>query len=163
MGALKNFFAKIKGVKNIELYIALGLAITVLAAVLLGGAAHKTENSSADDSYIAQMEHKICSVVEKIEGCGKVSVAISYASNEEKVYAFETETTKNGDVVKQTSNIVSVRGEPLVSTVLPPKILGVVVVAQGADNAVTRYKIVNVVTTLLDVQVKDVQVLTYKS
>ena len=163
MKGVRKFFEKIKSVKNIELYAALVLAVIVLVAVFAGNAREKTENSVADDSYIDAMEHKICSVVEKIEGCGKVSVAISYASDEEKVYAYETETTTSGGITKQTQSLVSVKGEPLVSTTLPPKILGVVVVAEGADDPIVRFRIVKVVVTLLDVPEKDVQVLTYKS
>ncbi len=163
MTKIKEFFAKIKSVKNIELYVALICAVAVVAVVLLSGGKTNTEKSSADNSYISQMEHKICSVVEKISGCGKTSVAISYASDEEKVYAYETETTTSGGVTKQTDSLVSVKGEPLVTKVLPPKILGVVVVAEGADDPIVRFQIVKVVVTLLDVPEKDVQVLTYKS
>ena len=159
----KKIVTKFKSIKNIELYIALALAFVVVVVIFVGGSNKNTENSVADNSYISQMEHKICSVVEKIQGCGKASVAISYASNEEKVYAYETETTTSGGVTKQTNSLVSVKGEPLVSTTLPPKILGVVVVAEGADDPIVRYRIVNVVVTLLDVREKDVQVLTYKS
>lgn len=159
----KKIVTKFKSIKNIELYIALALAFVVVVVIFVGGSNKNTENSVADNSYISQMEHKICSVVEKIQGCGKASVAISYASNEEKVYAYETETTTSGGVTKQTNSLVSVKGEPLISTTLPPKILGVVVVAEGADDPIVRYRIVNVVVTLLDVREKDVQVLTYKS
>ena len=159
----KKIVTKFKSIKNIELYIALALAFVVVVVIFVGGSNKNTENSVADNSYISQMEHKICSVVEKIQGCGKASVAISYASNEEKVYAYETETTTSGGVTKQTNSLVSVKGEPIVSTTLPPKILGVVVVAEGADDPIVRYRIVNVVVTLLDVREKDVQVLTYKS
>lgn len=159
----KKIITKFKSIKNIELYIALALAFVVVVVIFVGGSNKNTENSVADNSYISQMEHKICSVVEKIQGCGKASVAISYASNEEKVYAYETETTTSGGVTKQTNSLVSVKGEPLVSTTLLPKILGVVVVAEGADDPIVRYRIVNVVVTLLDVREKDVQVLTYKS
>ncbi len=163
MEKIKNFFKKLKTVKNIELYIALTLALAVIVAVFVGNNAKQTEKNTADESYIAQMEHKICSVVEKIDGCGKVRVAISYESDGEKVYAYETETTTSGGVTKQTSSVVSMKGEPLVTKTLPPKILGVVVVAEGADDPVVKFKIVNVVVTLLDVSSQDVQVFTYKS
>lgn len=163
MEKLKKALLKLKSIKNIELYLALLFALVVLIAVFVGSAPKKSENSVADDSYISQMEHKICSVVEKISGCGKASVVISYATNEEKVYAYETETSSSGGVVKQENSLVYVKGEPLVTTVLPPKILGVVVVAEGANDPIVKFQIVNVVVTLLDVAEKDVQVLTYKS
>lgn len=163
MEKLKKLIAKIKSIKNIELYVALVLAVVVVIVIFASTSQKNTEKTTSDDSYISQMEHKICSVVEKIDGCGKASVAISYASNEEKVYAYETESTTSGGVIKHNSSIVTYKGEPLVTTTLPPKILGVVVVAEGADDPVVKYKIVNVVVTLLDVQAKDVQVLKYKS
>ena len=163
MNKLKQIFIKIKSIKNIEIYIALALALVVITIVFATSGAKNTSKSVSDDTYISQMEHKICSVVEKIDGCGKVSVAISYSSNEEKVYAYETETSTSGGVTKKTSSIVSVKGEPLVTTTLPPKILGVVVVAQGANDPIIKFKIIEVVVTLLDVNAKDVQVFTYKS
>ena len=163
MNKIKQFFTKIKSIKNIEIYVALVLALVVIIIVFASSGAKNTTKSISDDTYISQMEHKICSVVEKIDGCGKVSVAISYSSNEEKVYAYETETTTSGGVTKKTDSIVSVKGEPLVTTTLPPKILGVVVVAQGANDPIVKFKIIEVVVTLLDVDAKDVQVFTYKS
>lgn len=163
MEVIKKIYLKIKSVKNIEIYVALVLAIVVVALIFLGGNTKNTAKTNDDDTYIAQMEHKICNIVENIAGCGKASVAISYSSNEEKVYAYETETTSSGGVTKQTSSIVSVKGEPLVTKILPPNILGVVVVAEGANNPVVKLKIIEVVVTLLDVDVSKVQVFTYKS
>ena len=163
MTFVKKIFAKLKSIKNIEIYVALVLALVVLLIIFGGKGAKNTANYISDDTYISQMEHKICSVVENIAGCGKAKVAISYSSNEERVYAYETVTTTSNGITKQTSSIVSVKGEPLVTKTLPPKILGVVVVAEGADNPIVRLKIIEVVVTLLDVQQKDVQVFTYKS
>ena len=163
MTSVKKLFAKLRSIKNIEIYVALILALVVILVVFMSAGSKNTSKSVADDSYISQMEHKICSVVENIAGCGKATVAISYSSNEERVYAYETETTTSNGITKQTSSIVSVKGEPLVTKTLPPTILGVVVVAEGADNPVVRLKIIEVVVTLLNVQQKDVQVFTYKS
>ncbi|MCH5151179.1 MAG: hypothetical protein J1F65_00775 [Clostridiales bacterium] len=163
MSKIKSLFAKIKSIKNIEIYVALLLAVVVIVAVFIGNSSKNSEQTSTDNSYIAQMEHKICNVVENISGCGKATVAISYSSNEEKVYAYETQTTTSNGVTTVTKSIVSVKGEPLVTETLPPKILGVVVVAEGANDPIIRYKIVEVVVTLLNVDANNVQVFTYKS
>ena len=163
MTSIKKLFAKLKSIKNIEIYVAIIFALVVILVVFVGTGSKNSANSTSDESYISQMEHKICSVVENIEGCGKAKVVISYSSNEEHIYAYETTTTTSNGTTKQTSNIVTVKGEPLITKTLPPKILGVVVVAQGADNPVIRLKIVDVVVTLLNVPQKDVQVFTYKS
>lgn len=162
MGKFKNFVSRIKAVKNIEIYIASALGLLIIAVLLLSGvfSAKNTSKSAVDDSYISQMEHKIVSVVEKIEGCGKVTAAVSYSAYEEKVYAYETEKSPSG---AETSTVVLVKGEPLVIKTLPPNILGVVIVAEGADNPIIKMKIIEAVVTLLDVDVSKVQVFTHKS
>lgn len=162
MDTIKKMISKIKSIKHIEVYVAAVLAVIVLCAVVFSSTNNSAKTSS-DESYISQMEHKIVSVVQNIEGCGKVSVAISYESADEKVYAYETETVKNGDTIKQTSNIVTVKGEALVLKTLPPNILGVVVVAEGAENPVLKLKIIQAVVTLLGVNSNCVEVFAYKS
>ena len=126
MNAIKKFFSKLKSIKNIEIYVALILALIVIVCVFAGNGAKNVSKTVDDDTYIGEMEHKICSVIQKIAGCGKAQVAISYASNQEDV-------------------------------------IGVVVVAEGADDPILRFKIVEVVVTLLDVDSTNVQVFTYKS
>lgn len=161
MGKIKKLFSKIKSVKNIEIYIAVILAVVVLGIVLISNSSTKTTDKKTDgESYIAELEHKIVSVVQKIDGVGKVVVAITHDDASESVYAYETGKNANGTEV---SNVVSVKGEPLIVKTLPPKILGVVVVAEGADNPIVRMKINEAVVTLLNVDETRVQVFTHKS
>ena len=126
MNGIKKFFQKIKSIKNIEIYVALILALVVIIFVFAGGGTKNASKTEEDDTYIGQMEHKICSVIQKIAGCGKAEVVISYSGDEENV-------------------------------------VGVVVVAEGANDPIIRFKIVEVVVTLLDVDSSNVQVFTYKS
>ena len=154
MEKFKKIIAKIRSVKNIEIYIAVALGVIVLAIALFGNVSTKNvgENASGE-SYIAEMEHKIVSVIQKIDGVGKVEVAITHDATNEAVYAYE----------EGTNNLIFVKGEPVVIKTLPPKILGVVVVAEGADNPIVRMKINEAVVTLLDVDENRVQVFTHKS
>ena len=126
MNGIKKFFSKVSSIKNIEIYVALILAVVVIALVFASSGTKNTLQTAADDTYIGQMEHKICSVIQKIAGCGKAEVAISCVSGEDSV-------------------------------------VGVVVVAEGADDPIVKFKIVEVVVTLLDVDRNDVAVFTYKS
>ena len=126
MNGIKKFFSKISSIKNIEIYVALILAVIVIVLVFAGGSTKNNSESVYDDTYIGQMEHKICSVIQKIAGCGKAEVAISCVAGEDSV-------------------------------------VGVVVVAEGADDPIVKFKIVEVVVTLLDVDKTDVAVFTYKS
>lgn len=154
MNKIRSLFAKIKSIKNIEIYIAATLAVVVLAIVLFSNVSTKNADEIVSgESYIEELEHKIVSVVQKIDGVGKVVVAITHDATTESVYAYE----------KETDNILYVKGEPVVVKTLPPKILGVVVVAEGADNPIVRMKINEAVVTLLNVDETRVQVFTHKS
>lgn len=160
---IKKLTAKIKSAKNIEIYVALALAAVVCIIVFATSAAgdKSTEETSEFDAYITLMENKISSVIAQMDGCKNVKVAITYSAVEEKVYAEKTQTVKNSDgSVTQTSEVVTVSGQPLVVKTLPPQISGVVVVCKGASDPTIRVKIKQVVVTLLDVDIDKVQVFT---
>lgn len=160
MGKIKDFFSKLKSAKNVELYVALFLCLIVaVLCFLLPNIQQKTsQNDTAGQSYIAQMENKLVTVLENIDGCGKVSVAISYSADGKKVYAYESTTKQDGNTTLQTSTLITVKGEPLLVQTLNPQILGVVVVADGANDPIVRYKIKQAVVTLLDIDGCCVQV-----
>ena len=160
MGKIKDFVTKIKSIKNIELYVAFLLAFVLLLTVLVvPQISQKTfQNDSASQSYIAEMENKLITVLGNIEGCGKVNVVISYATDGKRVYAYESTTKQDGDVIVQTSSLITIKGEPLLIETLTPQILGVVVVAEGATDPLVRYKIKQAVVTLLDIESYCVQV-----
>lgn len=160
MGKIKDFVKKIKSIKNIELYVAFLLAFVLLLTVLVvPQISQKTfQNDSTSQSYIAEMENKLITVLGNIEGCGKVNVAISYATDGKRVYAYESTTKQDGDVIVQTSSLITIKGEPLLIETLTPQILGVVVVAEGATDPLVRYKIKQAVVTLLDIESYCVQV-----
>lgn len=159
---LAKFFLKLKNDKKLSLYIAVVFSVIALVIVFFSG--QKTTKVAEDNlSYIEQMESKLIVVLEKIDGCGRVDVAISYKSNDQKVYAYQTTTDNKNGVVTQVSSIITVKGEPLVLKTLPPEIMGVVVVAEGANNPMVRVKIIQAVETLLGVSTNNIQVFTYKS
>ncbi len=160
MGKIKDFFTKLKSAKNVELYVALLLCLIVaVLCFLLPNIQQKTsQNDTSGQSYIAQMENKLVTVLENIDGCGKVSVAISYSADGKKVYAYESTTKQDGNTTLQTSTLITVKGEPLLVQTLNPQILGVVVVADGANDPIVRYKIKQAVVTLLDIDGCCVQV-----
>ncbi len=160
MGKIKDCLTKLKSAKNVELYLALVLClvVVVLCFVLPNFQQKTSQNDTVEQSYIAQMENKLVTVLGRIDGCGKVSVAISYSADGKKVYAYESTTKQDGNTILQTSTLITVKGEPLLVQTLNPQILGVVVVADGANDPLVRYKIKQAVVTLLDIESCCVQV-----
>ncbi len=157
---MNNLLQKIKKIKNIELYIAVILVVVVVAMVFLGSQQKTTTIVCDNQSYIAEMESKIITVLKGIDGCGEVSVAISYANQGETEYAYQTTTTTIGNKTEEVSTLILVDGEPVVIQTFTPQICGVVVVATGARDATVKHKIVLAVVTLLDVDTSCVQVLS---
>lgn len=141
------------------------------AAIILLIAAEFFDNTPNDSSKsqtpvtntenIGDIEGELSAVLGKIEGVGKVSVAVEYDSSGKKEYAYNEEVSEStsggeGDVETQTTTrreMVLLNGDDqgVLITDTPGEIVGVLVVAQGANSAIVREKIQNAVTTCLNV------------
>jgi len=142
--------------------VAVVLCVAV-ALIFIGG--FKGKSTSSDQSgetfyaYNQEMENKLKAVISAVDGVGDVSVALTYSSGVEKVYAYETKKQSSGGNSTESSVLVTVGGSPVVLRELPPQVSGVVVVAQGAQNPVVKMHIIQIVETLLGVDGDKVQVL----
>lgn len=161
--SLKDFFKKLKGVKNIELIVA-GIVCVIVLAVYFSASLFpkkETEQTAAAtfSEYAAAVEQKLAKILSEIKGAGKVSVMITYESGVELVYAYSTDTQTNSssDGAKETSvtyeknTIVVSGGQPVVVKEIMPLIKGVVVVAEGATNVNVKLDIIKAVTALLEI------------
>ena len=115
-----------------------------------------TENQAISINYKEELQH----ILSKISGVGDVEVMLTYSSSFEKSIAYEKNSNKNekkdGDNILineiiQKNNVVMSDGEPFVIKEIYPKIQGVVVVADGADDIRVRENITNAVTTALNI------------
>lgn len=133
---------------------------------------------TADDFEIA-MENKLKSTLEKIEGVGRVDVMITFESGEEQVPAINvndsTSTTEekdgtggtrkntqktNGSTIVVTND--GAKNEPLIVKTYKPKVIGVCVVAEGADSKATEYMISKAVVKLFNLSMDKVNVYPMK-
>lgn len=157
--AIKQVLNKVRSVKNIEVIIAVIICIVI---VLLFASTFVRENTESNDtsfsSYVMGLEEKLQQVISAMNGVEKTEVAISFKSGTEKVYAFETIIKTSGGITTEETQIVTAQGQPVVLKELAPDILGVVVVAQGADDVAVRLRIVQAVVTLLGIDGSKVQV-----
>ncbi len=131
----------------------------------------------AQQEYISYYENKLKSLLEKMEGVGKVEVMITLQSSKEQVvlkdspYTQESlnETDKEGGTrissnsqnQEETVLITTQEGEtiPYVTKEMEASVEGVVVLAQGGGDGNIATKIVNAVGVLFDVPSHKVQVL----
>ena len=165
--AEKKWFRKLKGIKNIEVVVALILAAIVILIFFsnFGGGGNVSETKAPEGSfaeYVSSLETKLKKLISTIRDVGEVDVMITFASGVEQVYAYETETVKNGNTETTTTELVYVSGKPLVVKENLPEILGVAVSAQGADQIRVKMEIITAVQTLLKVEPSKVEVFTRK-
>lgn len=197
MSLLKNWYEKFfksdggqdknkRIIMNIAIFLVIGIAM-LLAGGFLDGVGKQSVNNSNQtnqeqvvqsngylDEYDAMLENKIKNILSQIDGVGKVSVAITYASGKEIVPAEDTtqnesntnERDKEGGV-RSTSQIdtdskviVSQQtdAKPVILKELPPEVRGVVVVADGAKDPIVKTEISMAVSTSLGISLNRVQV-----
>ncbi|WP_096635565.1 stage III sporulation protein AG [Clostridium cochlearium] len=126
-----------------------------------------------------QLEAELKQILEKTEGIGNVDVMLYFAEGEEQVPAFNindstnlTEETdneggrrkitqkNNGNTVVTTNK--GDRTEPLIIKTKKPEITGVLIVAEGAENKLTEYRIKKAVINLFNIPDNKVNVYPMK-
>ena len=177
------WYMKLDPKKKIQ-YAAILLVVIVILAIYfasVGGSKQTPDNDtssaaanasavSTSDSIAQQLQQTLSA----IEGAGRVEVMITYESSGEIVPAFSVDkqsstSTDESDDGKSTtisentqSEIVTIGGsngsEALVLKENSPKIKGVIVVAEGADNIGVMLNLLDAVQTILDIRPDQVNV-----
>ena len=202
MEILKKTLEKIKGymtgnrkklVENTLIVLIIGIMVVIAGGTLFkGGSKAKEVNASNDatasvpvvkdisqadrNDEVKEMEE----ILSKIDGAGRVSVMITYASGKEMVTASDRkETENNSDEKDSNGGTRSVRQsdsesttiyeegqggvkKPFVLKELHPQVKGVIVVADGASDPVVRESLSKAVQVLMDVPIHKVQVFERK-
>ncbi len=138
-----------------------------------------TADDRAFQNYETSVQEKFKSTLEKIEGVGKVEVMVNFESGEEQVPAVNvndsTNTTEEKDneggkrssTQKNNGSTVVItndggKSEPLIVKKYKPKVSGVCIVAEGAENKVTELRIAKAVVNLFNVSEDKVNVYPMK-
>ena len=139
----------------------------------------KDSNISYDDalkvSYNSKYEKKetkaLESLLEEMEGVGNVVVKINFESDEVKVPAYESTSQKStteendnsggtrvNEQNNESSTIVKSDDEPYILKVDNPSVIGIAVIADGANDTKIKSQIEKVVCSLYDLPVNKVNV-----
>ncbi len=165
---------KIKNLKHIE-YIVLAVFICILILILLSTNIFKRESSaSLNTDYSNLIETKLEKVLSNIDGAGDVSVMVTVESSPQLIIATskEEKTTSNSSNTSNSNNttvvetpiIVSKNGvsSPLILQEIQPKITGVIVVAQGANDAKVRLELLKAVQSVLNIEISCIEIFVHK-
>ena len=169
----KDFF---KGDKKIKIIVIIGIIgiLLLMLSELVPDTKKKTVQADSKNtgSYETTLEEKLTNIIGNISGAGKCKVMVTLENGIESVYASEekisddSDTGSNSNTEKKYSSekkyivIKASSGseEALVVKEIQPKIRGVIVVCQGGEDPVVQQKIVEAVTSALDVSSSNVSI-----
>ncbi|GAA0119238.1 stage III sporulation protein AG [Clostridium sp. CTA-17] len=139
-------------------------------------------NSQKDSevlSYQEKQEKDLERILGKINGVGLVDVVINFQSSEVKVPAVDNSSQKStteetdseggtrvnsqetdGDKIVMSNS--SNGSEPVILKTEKPEVLGVMVVAEGAEDSKIKYEITKAISSLYNISVDKVNVLAMK-
>ncbi|GEB76492.1 stage III sporulation protein AG [Sporolactobacillus inulinus] len=139
-------------------------------------AGNKTGSMTSIEKYESYVNQNLKNILEQIRGVSDVSVMVTFASTEKKIYQNNTkvqdnqtsETDPKGGKRQVTernedSEVVMIDQDgnkvPVVIGNEQPTVRGVIVVARGADQSSTKVAIMDAVSTVLDLPSYKVTVL----
>ncbi|MFA6866152.1 MAG: hypothetical protein WCR54_01415 [Clostridia bacterium] len=186
----KDFITKIKGIKHIEIIIGV-IAIAIMLLIFSGNSSlfnssntantnsskstNENVSTSGNEGNYLSTEKELALVLSKIEGVGEVEVMINYESTSEKITA-KTISNNTTNTVSGTTNsstttnttespvILNNNGnsQPYILKEITPPIKGVIVVAEGANNAVVKLAIMRACQTILQINANNIEIFTMK-
>lgn len=136
-----------------------------------------TSNPNFDEEYEQYLEKRISRALEYVQGVGKAEVMITLKSSGQKVVEKDqqssSQTTEEEDssggtrsVRDNTADKTSIYEQssdgsqsPYVSKELTPEIEGVIVIAQGGDNAVVVQNITEAIQALFGVEAHKIKIM----
>ncbi len=157
------------------------LAAGILGIVLIGVSSFlpkgdKEEASTADaraaklstEDFIRRTEEKLTAIVHSIEGAGECKVMVTLENGVEYVYATEERVNTDrqegdGEISQRDDSDKSVivvdtgdGKQGLLVTEIQPTVKGVVIVCEGGDQPVVQQRVIDTVTTALNLSSKRV-------
>lgn len=139
----KGFVGYIKENKRlwrVILPLALGIILILISSAISKSEGESPGSENTLGEYKEGLEREIADLCSDIEGVGRCRVFITFERGEQSIY----------------------KGSSVIET-KPPKILGVSVICQGADNQTVRARIVEMITSLFGIGANRVAVLKLNS
>lgn len=139
------------------------IALGLVAMIYVWSSFIKNESSanakSQTQEYVENLETKLEDVLSGIKGVGKARVFLTVDGGVTSVVAKDEKIVEeNGKKTTTVTTVIS-GGSPIVLGNDYPKIVGVLVVAKGADEWTVKTAILNAVTATLNVNCNKVQIL----
>lgn len=165
----KKYYEKIMNTKGLVIILIIGIALMLFPS----SSEQETKNKEMNlpcfindiNEYEKKLEKKLASMLSEIEGAQNVSVMITFSDYGKYFYSQEEQAEKSETSTKDNQKPVlkdSPQGgeEPILIKAELPKITGVFITAEGAQNAEVRENITEAVKAVLNVNTKNISVLS---
>ena len=171
MESVSNYIKSDKGRRIIIIAGIAGIVLILLSGILPRQPSGDGSAASQADyaGYREDIETRLTDIIDSIVGVGSSKVMVTLQNGVENVYAdgekYDYDSVRddtNGDSVRSQERenteknpvIIDSAGggkEALIITQIEPKIKGVVVVCDGGDDRLVQQRVINAVTTALDI------------
>ncbi|WP_297422185.1 stage III sporulation protein AG [Clostridium sp.] len=139
----------------------------------------KTPDEADAKDYEEKQKNDLKNILKKMDGVGDVEVMMSFENGEEKVPAYDKNTQKstteetdteggkrvNNQDTDSSKIVMSTsdgNNQPFILKTYKPKIIGVIVLAEGAENSKIKYEIEQAVSKLYNLSLDKVNVYSMK-
>ncbi|WP_271810342.1 stage III sporulation protein AG [Clostridium beijerinckii] len=139
----------------------------------------KINNEADEKNYEEKQKNDLKNILKKMNGVGDVEVMMSFENGGEKVPAYDknnqkstteendTEggkrvTNQDTDTSKTVMTTSDGNNEPFILKTYKPKITGIIILAEGADNSKIKYGIEQAVSKLYNLSLDKVNVYSMK-
>jgi len=168
--SFKGWRAKVKKIKNIEIAVAvIALALVLIIYAGVSGIKNKAAENTVDEETDA-LEARLQDILSDISGVGEVKVMITYDGRVEYITAntsnVNTTSTSDGSRINSTTStttspvIISSNGgsKPVIIKEIEPNVMGVIVVAEGAESAKVRLELIRAVMVALGIGADSIEI-----
>ncbi|NLF80845.1 MAG: hypothetical protein GX572_06605 [Clostridia bacterium] len=107
----------------------------------------------------ATLEAKLVTILAQVKGAGAVAVALTFAESVESVYAEEEEQAVSVDQSQSSIALAAINNNPVLIKQRLPKVLGVVIVAEGAGDPLVRERLYQAAASLLGLNAAQIAVI----
>lgn len=166
-GVLIDLINKIKKNKKIQ-YLIIGILILLTTLIILFGfnnnqtTTNEKKSSDAISLYVSNLETRLSDTLSKVNGAGNVCVVITVESGMETVLAMKTTIKETSSGTETEQSPIIVNGKTIIVKELYPKITGVLIVAEGANNISVMTKLQQATVSLLSINLDQIEILSMK-
>lgn len=151
---IKELLQKYKNKKAYAVLLCVGILIMIAGSVVPSS----KSTQKAANTNIGIDEKRLGSILESVEGAGKVRVFITYDQTEEKVPAADYRENISETNKTKEETVKGQGGELLVVKTVYPKIRGILVTATGACDTDTKNRLLKSVGAATGVSLSKIHI-----